>query len=88
MCGLALMSHLPHCVGGITGAVLVTDEAVEAWRTESLLAIRAFKSCFTQTGSIDMVTLGSILTLAPLVTLRTEGANRTVILAPGGEQVF
>lgn len=69
-----------HGVGGITGAVLVTDEAVQAWRTESLLAIRAFKPCFTQTGSIDMVTLGSILTLTPLVTLRTIAAHRTVIL--------
>lgn len=28
VCGLALMSHLPHGVAGITGAVLVTDEAV------------------------------------------------------------
>lgn len=79
------MSHLPHSVGGITGAVLVTDEAVEAWGTESLLAIRAFKPCFTQTGSIDMVTLGSILTLTLLVTLRTKGAHRTVILTPGGK---
>ncbi|TNN86923.1 hypothetical protein EYF80_002678 [Liparis tanakae] len=42
--------------------------------------------CQPGAGSIDVVTLGSILTLAPLVTLRTEGANRTVILAPGGEQ--
>lgn len=84
VCGLALTSHLPHGVGGITGAVLVTDEAVEALGTESLLAIRAFKPCFTQTGSVDMVTLGSVLTLAPLVTLRTKGAHRTVILTPGG----
>lgn len=85
MCDIAQMSHLPHGVGGITGAVLVTDETVEAWGTESLLAIRAFKPRFTQTGSIDMVTLGSILTLTPLVTLRTKGAYRTVILTPGGE---
>lgn len=85
MCGLALMSHLPHGVGGITGAVLVTDEAVQAWGTESLLAIRAFKACFTQAGSIDVVTLGSILTLTPLVTLRTIGAHRTVFLTSGGK---
>lgn len=75
---------LPHSVGGVTGAVLVTDEAIEAWRTESLLAIRPFKPSFTQTGSIYMVTLGSILTLTPLVTLRPVGAHRTVILTPGG----
>lgn len=84
VCGLALMSHLPYSVGGITGAVLVTDETIEAWGTESLLAIRPFKPCFTQTGAIDMVTLGSILTLTPLVTLRTVGAHRTVILTPRG----
>lgn len=28
VCGLALMSHLPDGVGGVTGAVLVTNEAV------------------------------------------------------------
>lgn len=84
MCGLALMSNLPHSVGGITGAVLVTDEAIEAWGAESLLAIRPFKPCFTQTGAIDMMTLGSILTLTPLVTQWTIGAHRTVILTPRG----
>lgn len=47
MCGLALMSHLPDGVGGVTGAVLVTNEAVKTWGTESLLAIRPFKPCFT-----------------------------------------
>lgn len=85
MCGVAQMSHLPHGVGGITGAVLVTDEAIETWGTESLLAIRAFKPCFTQTGPIDMMTLGSILTLTPLVTQWTEAAHGTVILTPGGK---
>lgn len=84
VCGTAQMSHLPHSVGGITGAVLVTDEAIETWGTESLLAIRPFKPSFAQTGSIDMMTLGSVLTLTPLVTLRAEAAHRTVILTPGG----
>lgn len=84
-CGTALIAHLPHGVGGITRAVLVTDEAIKAWRTESLLTIGAFKACFTQTGPIDMVTLGSVLTLAPLVTLRTKAAHRTIILTPGGQ---
>ena len=85
VCGSRLISHLPRGVGGITGAVLVTDEAIETWGTESLLAIRAFKPSFTQTGSIDVMTLGSILTLTPLVALRTEAAHRTVILTPGGQ---
>lgn len=85
MRGVALMSHLPHGVGGITRAVLVTDKAVEAGGTESLLAIRAFKARLTQAGSIDMVTLGSILTLTPLVTLRTKAAHRTVFLTPAGQ---
>lgn len=85
MRGAGLMSHLPHGVGGITRAVLVTDKAVEARGTESLLAIRAFKARLTQAGSIDMVTLGSILTLTPLVTLRTKAAHRTVVLTPAGQ---
>lgn len=88
VCGTAQMSHLPHSVGGITGAVLVTDEAIETWGTESLLAIRPFKPCFTQTGSIDVMTLGSVLTLTPLVTLRTEAAHRTVVLTPGGHMTL
>lgn len=83
MCGTAQVSHSPHSVGGITGAVLVTDEAIETWGTESLLAIRALKPCFTQTSSIDMMTLGSILTRTGLVTLRTKAAHRTVLLTPG-----
>lgn len=78
------MSHLPHGVGGITGADLVTDEAIETWGTEPLLAIRAFKPCFAETGSVDMMTLGSVLTLTRLVTPRTEAAHRTVVLTPGG----
>lgn len=86
VCGAAQMSHSPHGVGAVTGAVFVTDEAVETRRTEPLLAIRAFKASFTETGSVDMMTLGSILTLTLLVTLQTEAAHRTVILAPGGDK--
>lgn len=77
--------HLPHSVGGITRAVLVTDEAVKARRTESLLTIRAFKACFTQTSSIDVVTLRTVLTLTPLVALWTIGAHRTVFLTSEGK---
>lgn len=74
------------CVAAITGAVLVTDEAVKARGTEPLLAIRAFKACFTDTGSIDMVTLGAIVTLTLLVTLRAVGADRTVVLTPAAAE--
>lgn len=83
-----LMCCLPHSVAGITGAVLVTDKAIETWGTESLLAIRPLKPRFTQAGSIDMVTLGPVLTLTPLVTLWTKGAHRTVILTPGENDVI
>ncbi len=85
VCGAALMSHSPHCVAAVAEAVLVADEAVEAWGTESLLAVRAFKARFTQTGSIDVMTLGSVLTLTPLVTLWTKAAHRTVLLTPAGQ---
>lgn len=88
MCGVAKMSHSPHGVGAITGAVFVTDEAIETRRTEPLLAVRAFKASFTETGSIDMMTLGSVLTLTLLVTLQTEAAHRTVILTPGGRKAL
>lgn len=79
---VVVTSHLPDRVGGVTGAVLVTDKTVEAWGAESLLAVRAFEACFTQTGSGDVMTLGSILTLTLLVTLRTKGSHRTVVLTP------
>lgn len=74
--------RLPHSVGGIAGAVLVTDKAIKARGTESLLAIGSFKTSFTQTGSIDVVALGSIVALALLVTLWAVGAHGTVILTP------
>lgn len=77
-------SHSPHGVGAVTGAVFITDEAIETRGTESLLAIRAFKASFTQTGTVDMMTLGSILTLTLLVTLQTEAAHGTVVLTPRG----
>lgn len=82
------MSHSPHGVGAITWAVFVTDEAIETRGTEPLLAIRAFKASFTETGSVDMMTLGSILTPTLLVTLQTEAAHRTVILTPGGHETL
>lgn len=86
MCGAAQMSYSPQGVGAITGAVFVTDKAIETRGTESLLATRAFKASFTETGSVDMMTLGSILTLALLVTLQTEAAHGTVVLTPGGHK--
>lgn len=82
------MAHSPHGVGTVAGAVFVTDEAIETRGTEPLLAIRAFKASFTETGSIDMMTLGSILTLTLLVALQTEAAHRTVILTPGGHRAL
>lgn len=86
VCGAVQMSHSPHGVGAVTRAVFVTDEAIETRGTEPLLAIRAFKASFTETGSVDMVTLGSIPTLTLLVTLQTKAAHWTVILTPGGGQ--
>lgn len=80
------MSHSPHGVGGITGADLVADEAVETCGTEPLLAIRAFKARFAEAGAVDVVTLGAVLTLARLVALRPEAAHGTVVLTPAGGQ--
>ena len=85
VCGPVQMSHLPDGVGGITGAILVTDEAIEAWRTESFLTIRAFKPGFAKAGSSDVVTLGTILALALVVTLWTVCAHRTVFLTSEGK---
>lgn len=65
-------------------AELVTDETIESWWTESFLTIGTFKARFTQTSSIDVVTLGTILALTLLVTLCAVGAHWTVLLTSGG----
>lgn len=70
------------CVGGITGAVFVTDETVKAWWTESILAVVPFESRIAQTSSVDVVTLCSILTVTMEGALGSIGANRTLFLAP------
>lgn len=85
---MCVASGSPDGVGAVTGAVFVTDEAVQTRGTEPLLAVGAFKPSFTQTGPVDVMTLGSILTLTPLVTLQTEAAHRTVVLTPAGHRAF
>uniref|UniRef100_A0A8C1WTA9 small monomeric GTPase n=1 Tax=Cyprinus carpio TaxID=7962 RepID=A0A8C1WTA9_CYPCA len=70
----------------LTGAVFVTDETVEAWWTEPFLAVTPFESCITQTRSVDVVTLGPILTVTVKGTLGSICANRTLFLAPGNSE--
>lgn len=74
---------LPQSICSITGAVFVTYKSVQPWGAESLLAVRSFKACVTQTGTVDVVTLGPILTVAMERTLLAICTDRALLLAPG-----
>lgn len=74
---------LPQSICSITGAVFVTYKPIQPWGAESLLAVRSFKACVTQTGTVDVVTLGSVLTVAMEGTLLAVCTDRALLLAPG-----
>lgn len=73
----------PECVCSFAGAVFVTDESVQAGGTEPVLAAGALKALVAQTGPVDVVTLGPVLTVTLVGTLRPVGADRAFILASG-----
>lgn len=75
--------HLPQSICSITRAVFVTNKPIQPWWAESLLAVRSFKACVTQTGAVDMVTLGPVLTVAMEGTLLAICTDRALLLAPG-----
>ena len=72
----------------MAGAVLVTDEAVVAHRTEAVSAAGALEAIFAQAGTADVVAPGAILAVALMGTLVPIGAQGTLLLTPetgGGE---
>lgn len=73
----------PECVCSFAGAVFVTDESVQAGGTEAVLAAGALKALVAQTGPVDVVALGPVLTVTLVGALRPVGADRTFILASG-----
>lgn len=75
----------PERVGGITGAVFVTDESVETGWTESVLAVRPFESRIAQTCPVDVITFGPVLTVTVKGALGAVRADRTFLLAPGND---
>lgn len=79
---------LPQSIRSITGAIFVTYKPVQPWGAESLLAVRAFKACVTQTGAVDVVTLGPILTVAVEGTLLAVCTDRALLLAPGTSDIL
>lgn len=74
---------LPQSIRSITGAIFVTNKPIQPWGAESLLAVGSFKTCVTQTGAVDVVTFGPILTVAMEGTLLAVRTDRTLLLAPG-----
>ena len=83
MAGQGPGDALPDGVGGVAGAVLVADESVEAGRAEPVLAVWAFEASIAQAGSVDVVTLGTVLAVTVKGTLGPVGAHRAFLLAPG-----
>lgn len=74
---------IPQSIRSITGAIFVTYKPVQPWGAESLLAVRSFKACVTQTCAVDVVTLGSILAVAMEGTLLPVCTDRALLLTPG-----
>lgn len=83
-----LTHFIPASVGQVTGTVLVTLEPVYSICAHSLLTEDAFKARLTQASSIDVVTLGSILTIAPFCTLVAVCTYGTFLLAPAEHKVI
>lgn len=76
---------VPERVGGVAGAVFVTDEPVESGGAEAVLAARALEAFVAQTGAVDVVALGAVLTVAFMSALRPVRPHGALVLAPGGQ---
>lgn len=81
-----LLLHPPERVVGLAGAVSVTEESVQARGAEAVLAARALEALVAQTGPVDVVALGAVLTVTLVGALRPVGAHRAFVLAPGQEE--
>lgn len=66
----------------VAGALLVTFDAVDTFRTQACLAVLTRKACFAEARATHVITLPSIDTLAGLRTVHSVRTNRTLILTP------
>lgn len=66
---------------GPAGAVLVTEQPVQARGAEAVLAAGALEALVAQTGSVDVVALGTVLAVTFVGTLWSVRANRAFVLA-------
>lgn len=71
-----------ECVGGVAGAVFVTDESVQSGGAEAVLTAGALEALIAQTGAVDVVALGSVLTVTFMGALRPVRPHRALILTP------
>lgn len=74
--------RLPERVLHPAGAVFVTQESVLAGGAETVLAARPFEAVVAQTGPVDVVALGPVLTVTLVGALRPVGADGAFVLAP------
>lgn len=76
------MVYIPESISSIARTSLVAFEAIKPFWTHSFLAINPFKSRITQTRSVYVVTLCTILAVTPLCALEAICPNRTLFLTP------
>ena len=78
----AVLRKLPDGVGRVAGAVLFTDEAVVAHRTEAVAAAGSLEAIFAKAGAADVVAPGTVLAVALMGALGPVGAQGTLLLTP------
>lgn len=79
---------IPERVRGVARTVLVALEPIQAIWTQPLLAMSSFEPGLAHAGSVNVVTLCPIQTVALLGTVKAVRANRTLLLTPGLKQQF
>lgn len=67
-------------------ASLVAFYPIEPLGTHPFLTVDAFKARVAEAGPVDVVALGSVLTVTPLRTLDAVRPHRTLLLAPAEKQ--
>lgn len=76
---------VPERALSFAGAVLVTEQPEQARGAEPVLAAGALKALVAQTGSVDVVALGTILAVTFVGALGSVSTDWALILAPGME---
>lgn len=75
-------AHIPDCVRRMTRTPFVAFQPVVSLGTDPLLTMDALKARITQTRSVDVVALGSVLAVTLLHALEAKCPHWTLLLTP------